>query len=45
MSILHTAVAKTYYVLDTLYMEPAILTTIDVIKDGFGMMLSFNNLV
>jgi delta14-sterol reductase len=45
ISILLTAVAQTIYVLDALYMEPAILTTIDVIKDGFGMMLSFGNLV
>ena len=26
-------------------MEPAILTTIDIINDGFGFMLSFGDLV
>ncbi len=31
------------YVLDALYMEPAILTTMDLIQDGFGMMLSFGD--
>lgn len=29
------------YVLDSLYMETAILTTIDTIHDGFGFMLAF----
>ena len=33
------------YVFDALYMEPAILTTLDVLNDGFGFMLSFGDLV
>ncbi|KIV80344.1 hypothetical protein PV11_07850 [Exophiala sideris] len=33
------------YVLDALYMEPAILTTIDLIQDGFGFMLAFGDVV
>ena len=32
------------YVLDALYMEPAMLTTIDITTDGFGMMLAFGDL-
>ncbi|KAF2664048.1 ERG4/ERG24 ergosterol biosynthesis protein [Microthyrium microscopicum] len=42
-SILITTVAQAVYVLDALYMEPAILTTIDIIADGFGFMLSFGD--
>ncbi|KAH8716866.1 ergosterol biosynthesis ERG4/ERG24 [Phaeosphaeriaceae sp. PMI808] len=44
-SIILITVAQTVYVLDSLYMEPAILTTMDIIQDGFGMMLSFGDLV
>jgi delta14-sterol reductase len=44
-SILLITFANTVYVIDCLYMEPAILTTIDLIADGFGMMLSFGDLV
>ncbi|KAJ5095454.1 erg24 C-14 sterol reductase [Penicillium alfredii] len=44
-SIALSAAFQTFYVLDALYMEPAVLTTIDVIMDGFGYMLSFGHLV
>ena len=33
------------YVADALYMEPSILTTMDITTDGFGFMLSFGDLV
>ena len=33
------------YVLDALYMESAMLTTIDITTDGFGFMLAFGDLV
>ncbi|KAK2753641.1 erg24, C-14 sterol reductase [Onygenales sp. PD_40] len=36
---------QAFYVLDGLYMEPAILTTMDLITDGFGFMLSFGDVV
>ena len=38
-------VFQAFYVLDVLYMEPALLTTMDIIMDGFGFMLSFGDLV
>jgi delta14-sterol reductase len=44
-SILLITFAQAVYTFDALYMEPAILTTIDLIQDGFGMMLSFGDLV
>lgn len=44
-SILLITIAQTVYTFDALFMEPAILTTIDIIADGFGMMLSFGDLV
>ncbi|ERF72639.1 Delta(14)-sterol reductase [Endocarpon pusillum Z07020] len=44
-SILLITAFQMLYVLDALYMEPAILTTIDVTTDGFGFMLSFGDLV
>jgi Delta14-sterol reductase len=44
-SILIPTVAQGVYILDAAYMEPAILTTIDIISDGFGFMLSFGDLV
>ncbi|KAK1912346.1 Delta(14)-sterol reductase [Pyrenophora teres f. teres] len=44
-SIILITVAQAVYIFDALYMEPAILTTIDIIADGFGMMLSFGDLV
>lgn len=36
---------QTMYVLDSHYNEPAVLTTMDIITDGFGMMLSFGDIV
>ncbi|KAF3059390.1 Delta(14)-sterol reductase [Daldinia childiae] len=44
-SIVFIAIVQTVYCLDAVYMEPAILTTIDIINDGFGFMLSFGDLV
>lgn len=44
-SILIITGFQTLYVLDGLYMEPAILTTIDCTTDGFGYMLSFGDIV
>lgn len=44
-SILITTIAQAVYVFDSYYMEPAILTTIDIIADGFGVMLAFGDLV
>ena len=32
------------YVLDALYFEKAILTTMDITSDGFGFMLAFGDL-
>jgi protein-S-isoprenylcysteine O-methyltransferase Ste14 len=42
-SILIIVVAQVWYVFDAFYMEPAILTTIDIISDGFGFMLSYGD--
>jgi delta14-sterol reductase len=42
-SMLLTVVCQSVYVFDALYMEPAILTTIDIVMDGFGFMLSFGD--
>lgn len=44
-SVVLVTIMQTLYVLDGIYMEPAILTTIDIINDGFGFMLSFGDLV
>ncbi|KAF4254451.1 hypothetical protein KXV70_009397 [Aspergillus fumigatus] len=44
-SIVLTTAFQAFYVLDALYMEPALLTTMDVIMDGFGFMLSFGDMV
>ncbi|CAI6329360.1 unnamed protein product [Periconia digitata] len=44
-SIVLITFSQALYTLDALYMEPAILTTIDLIADGFGMMLAFGDLV
>jgi delta14-sterol reductase len=44
-SIVLVTIAQAVYSLDSLFMEPAILTTMDIIQDGFGMMLSFGDLV
>jgi len=43
-SILIVTFSQALYVFDALYMEPAILTTIDIINDGFGFMLAFGDL-
>ncbi|KIY00154.1 uncharacterized protein Z520_03839 [Fonsecaea multimorphosa CBS 102226] len=42
-SIILITAFQSLYVFDALYMEPAILTTIDVITDGFGFMLAFGD--
>jgi delta14-sterol reductase len=34
-----------YYVVDALWNERAILTTMDITTDGFGYMLAFGDLV
>ncbi|KAJ1334993.1 Delta14-sterol reductase [Microdochium nivale] len=44
-SVVLVTIMQTLYVLDGIYMEPAILTTIDIINDGFGFMLAFGDLV
>jgi protein-S-isoprenylcysteine O-methyltransferase Ste14 len=44
-SIIFITVVQALYVLDGQFMEPAILTTIDITTDGFGLMLSFGDLV
>lgn len=44
-SIVLVTIFQAFYILDALYMEPAILTTMDVIMDGFGFMLSFGDVV
>lgn len=43
-SIILVTVFQVGYVLDALWMEPAILTTMDVTTDGFGFMLAFGDL-
>jgi Delta14-sterol reductase len=42
-SIIFVTAFQALYVLDALYMEPAMLTTIDITTDGFGYMLSFGD--
>ncbi|KAF5857866.1 erg24, C-14 sterol reductase [Aspergillus alliaceus] len=44
-SIVISTSFQAFYVLDGLYMEPALLTTMDVLMDGFGYMLSFGDMV
>lgn len=44
-SIIIVTLSQAIYVLDALWMEPAILTTIDITTDGFGFMLAFGDLV
>lgn len=44
-SIVFVAAVQTLYVLDSEVMESALLTTIDITTDGFGMMLAFGDLV
>ncbi|TKA74416.1 Delta(14)-sterol reductase [Friedmanniomyces simplex] len=43
-SMLIVNFTQTLYVLDALYMESAILTTMDLTRDGFGFMLAFGDL-
>lgn len=35
---------QTWYILDALWFEEAILTTMDIVHDGFGFMLAFGDL-
>jgi delta14-sterol reductase len=44
-SILLITAFQSLYVLDSFYMESAILTTMDITTDGFGFMLAFGDLV
>ncbi|KAJ5626176.1 hypothetical protein N7510_002485 [Penicillium lagena] len=44
-SIVLVTIFQGFYILDALYMEPAIMTTMDIIMDGFGYMLSFGDVV
>lgn len=44
-SISFITVVQALYVLDGVFMEPAILTTMDITTDGFGCMLAFGDLV
>jgi Delta14-sterol reductase len=44
-SILLISAFQTLYVFDAYYMEPAMLTTMDITSDGFGFMLAFGDLV
>lgn len=43
-SIILITVFQALYVFDALWMEPAILTTMDITTDGFGFMLAFGDL-
>lgn len=40
-SIVFITIVQAFYIIDSWYNEPAILTTMDITTDGFGMMLSF----
>ncbi|GAA5825051.1 hypothetical protein JCM11251_006077 [Rhodosporidiobolus azoricus] len=44
-SIILTSVFHFWYVFDSLYNEPSVLTTMDITTDGFGFMLSVGDLV
>ncbi|KAI9891129.1 MAG: erg24, C-14 sterol reductase [Vezdaea aestivalis] len=44
-SIVLVTIFQAVYVFDAQWMEPAILTTIDITTDGFGFMLAFGDLV
>ncbi|KAI9749598.1 MAG: hypothetical protein M4579_006809 [Chaenotheca gracillima] len=44
-SIILITLSQFIYVLDALYMESSMLTTIDITTDGFGFMLAFGDLV
>lgn len=43
-SIVLITIFQAFYVLDSYWMEPAILTTMDITTDGFGFMLAFGDL-
>eukprot|EP01035_Chromulina_nebulosa_P019567 gene19567-25467_t len=45
LSMLLITAFQGFYVWDALYMERAILTTMDITTDGFGFMLAFGDLV
>jgi len=44
-SMIIATFSQAVYIFDALYNEPAILTTMDIIQDGFGFMLAFGDLV
>ncbi|KAM3469124.1 hypothetical protein MY5147_007292 [Beauveria neobassiana] len=44
-SIICITVVQALYIIDSWWNEPAILTTMDITTDGFGMMLAFGDLV
>jgi len=44
-SMVLVCAGQIWYVVDALYSEPAILTTMDITTDGFGYMLAFGDLV
>ncbi|KAK2616470.1 erg24, C-14 sterol reductase [Conoideocrella luteorostrata] len=44
-SIICITVVQALYVVDSWWFEPAILTTMDITTDGFGLMLAFGDLV
>ncbi|KAL0566460.1 erg24, C-14 sterol reductase, partial [Marasmius crinis-equi] len=44
-SIWLTSAFQIFYIADSLYNEPALFTTIDIITEGFGFMLSVGDLV
>ncbi len=44
-SMLIVVFSQALYVFDALWMEPSILTTMDITTDGFGFMLTFGDLV
>ncbi|RUP49886.1 ergosterol biosynthesis ERG4/ERG24 family-domain-containing protein [Jimgerdemannia flammicorona] len=43
-SMMLVNVFQAWYVIDSLYNEAAVLTTMDITTDGFGFMLAFGNL-
>ncbi|KAK3190936.1 erg24, C-14 sterol reductase [Lecanicillium sp. MT-2017a] len=44
-SIVCITIVQALYIIDSWWFEPAILTTMDITTDGFGMMLAFGDLV
>ncbi|KAI4204172.1 MAG: hypothetical protein LQ350_001363 [Teloschistes chrysophthalmus] len=44
-SIVLITIFQSVYVFDALWMEPSILSTMDITTDGFGFMLAFGDLV